>query len=148
MPLPPLPAEAIVVGAAVTDWRAAVREAGAALTAAGATLPAYSDEMVRMIEQYGPYVVIAPGLALAHARPGPTVLADGLAIVTLASPVAFGHPHNDPVSVVLGLAVARSDQHLAAVAALANVFNDSDAIASLAAASTVEDVQRIMGVTP
>jgi len=148
MSLPPLPASAIEVGATADDWRAAVRLAGAALVRSGAALPAYEDEMIRMIEEHGPYVVIAPGLALAHARPGPTVLADGLAIVTLASPVAFGHPHNDPVSVVLGLAVARSDQHLAAVAALANVFNDSDAIASLAAASTVEDVQRIMGVTP
>ena len=148
MSLPPLPASAIEVGATADDWRAAVRLAGAALVRSGAALPAYEDEMIRMIEEHGPYVVIAPGLALAHARPGPTVLADGLAIVTLASPVAFGHPHNDPVSVVLGLAVARSDQHLAAVAALANVFNDSDAIDSLAAAATVEDVQRIMGVTP
>jgi len=147
MSLPPLPASAIELGASADDWRAAVRLAGAALVRSGATLPAYEDEMIRMIEEHGPYVVIAPGLALAHARPGPTVLADGLAIVTLDSPVAFGHPHNDPVSVVLGLAIARADQHLAAVAALANVFNDSDAIASLAAASTVEDVQRIMGVT-
>jgi hypothetical protein len=39
--------------------------------------------MIRMIEEHGPYVVIAPGLALAHARPGPDVLADGLAVVTL-----------------------------------------------------------------
>jgi PTS system ascorbate-specific IIA component len=148
MSLPPLPASAIEVGATADDWRAAVRLAGAALVRSGAALPAYEDEMIRMIEEHGPYVVIAPGLALAHARPGPTVLADGLAIVTLASPVAFGHPHNDPVSVVLGLAVARADQHLAAVAALANVFNDSDAIASLAAAATIDDVQRIMGVTP
>ena len=147
MALPPLPVEAIVLGATVVDWRAAVRVAGDALVASGSARPGYAAEMIRMIEEHGPYVVIAPGLALAHARPGPTVLADGLAIVTLDSPVAFGHPHNDPVSVVLGLAIARADQHLAAVAALANVFNDSDAIASLAAASTVEDVQRIMGVT-
>ena len=40
--------------------------------------------MIRMIEEHGPYVVIAPGLALAHARPGPEVLADGLSVVTLA----------------------------------------------------------------
>lgn len=145
MPLPPLPAEAIVVGAAVTDWRAAVREAGAALTAAGATLPAYSDEMVRMIEQYGPYVVIAPGLALAHARPGPEVLADGLAIVTLQTPVNFGHPHNDPVSVVLGLAVASAEAHLASVAELANLFNDARVIPALAAAGSAHEIQAIMG---
>jgi PTS system ascorbate-specific IIA component len=147
MPLPHLTAESIVIGATATTWREAVREAGAALARAGATRPAYADEMVRMIEEHGPYIVIAPGLALAHARPGPEVLADGLAIVILATPVYFGHPHNDPVSVVLGLAVASAEAHLASVAQLANVFNDEGAIPALAAAKTVEEVQKIMGVT-
>lgn len=145
MPLPELPDEAVEIGAVVADWRSAVRLSGLVLERAGAATPAYADEMVRMIEEHGPYVVIAPGLALAHARPGPAVLADGLAIVTLAEPVNFGHPHNDPVSVVLGLAIKSSDAHLAAVADLANVFNDSNAIQALAAASTVAEVQAIMG---
>lgn len=98
-----------------------------------------------MIEEHGPYVVIAPGLALAHARPGPAVIGNGLSIVTLDEPVNFGHPHNDPVKVVLGLALVNADEHLAAVAAVANVFNDSQAIEELAAASSVAEVQRIMG---
>ena len=34
----------------------------------------YADAMIRVIEEFGPYVVIAPGLALAHARPGDDVL--------------------------------------------------------------------------
>lgn len=146
MSIPPLPDDAIVLGATAADWRAAVRIAAGALVASGAAKPGYAGEMIRMIEEHGPYVVIAPGLALAHARPGPEVLADGLAIVTLAEPVEFGHPHNDPVRVVLGLAIKTADHHLAAVAGLANVFNDSTAIADLAAATTVAEVQQIMGV--
>jgi PTS system ascorbate-specific IIA component len=67
--------------------------------------------------------------------------------VTLAEPVTFGHPHNDPVSVVLALAIKTADAHLAAVAELANVFNDSNAIQALAEAETVADVQAIMGGT-
>ena len=145
MPLPELPERAVEIGAVVSDWRSAVRLTGLVLERSGAATPAYADEMVRMIEEHGPYVVIAPGLALAHARPGPAVLADGLAIVTLAEPVNFGHPHNDPVSVVLGLAIKSSGAHLAAVADLANVFNDSNAIQALAAATSVAEVQAIMG---
>ena len=144
MSLPPLPQSAIVIAAAAADWRAAVTLAGDALARSGAATPRYSREMIRMIEEHGPYVVIAPGLALAHARPGPEVLADGLSIVTLAEPVSFGHPHNDPVRVILGLAVTAAAQHLAAVAAVANVFNDSTAIADLAAATSADEVQRIM----
>ncbi len=146
MPLPPLSATAIVLGASATDWREAVGIAGSALVRAGIALPGYTEQMVRMIETHGAYIVIAPGLALAHARPGPEVLADGIAIVTLATPVNFGHPHNDPVRVVLALAVATADEHLALVAELANVFNDSNAIEALAAATSVEEVQGIMKV--
>jgi ascorbate PTS system EIIA or EIIAB component len=145
MSLPPVPAEAIGLGVVVADWREAVRAAGAALTAAGIAKPAYADQMIRMIEEHGPYVVIAPGLALAHARPGPEVLKDGIAVVTLATPVDFGHPYNDPVSVVLALAVHASDAHVALVAELANLFNDSTAIEELAAAESIDDVQRILG---
>jgi len=146
MALPPLPTEAIEIGAVVEDWRAAVSLAGDALVRSGAAKAGYAGEMIRMIEEHGPYVVIAPGLALAHARPGPDVLADGLAIIVLSEPVAFGHPHNDPVRVVLAIAIAKAGEHLAAVAGLANIFNDSTAIADLAAATTPEEVQRIMGV--
>jgi PTS system ascorbate-specific IIA component len=145
MPLPPLPDSAIQLGATASDWRAAVRLAGARLSDSGAARPGYADEMIRMIEDHCPYVVIAPGLALAHARPGPEVVTDGLSVVTLGTPVDFGHPHNDPVSVVLGLAVTDARAHLGSVAELANVFNDSTAIEELAAAETPDDVHRILG---
>ena len=97
-----------------------------------------------MIEEHGPYVVIAPGLALAHARPGSSVLADGLSIVTLATPVPFGHPHNDPVTVVLGLAITSIEGHLESINDLANVFNDSSAIPALATAPDAAAVIAIM----
>ena len=145
MPLPTLAESAIIIGAKADDWRAAVRLAGRALCDSGATNAGYSDEMIRMIDEHGPYVVIAPGLALAHARPGPDVLADGLAVVTLATPVLFGHPHNDPVSVVVGLAIKSAETHLETVAELATIFNDSSAISRLATASSVAEIQEIMG---
>lgn len=144
MTLPPLPDDGVELHATAVDWRAAVRLAGATLARTGAAAPEYADEMIRMIDEHGPYVVIAPGLALAHARPGPEVRADGLAVVTLSTPVDFGHPYNDPVSVVIGLAAGYAT-HLSVVAALANVFNDSDAVERLAAAASAEDVRSILG---
>lgn len=145
MSLPDLPDEAVALGIRVDDWRAAVRAAGAVLTTCGAAEPAYSDEMIRMIEEHGPYVVIAPGLALAHARPGPTVIKDGIAVVTLATPVNFGHPYNDPVRVIVALAVVSSEAQIALVAELANAFNDSTAITDLADATSVAEVRQILG---
>ena len=72
---------------------------------------------------------------------------DGLSVVILDEPVVFGHPHNDPVSVVLGLAVTTPEAHVTSVAELANVFNDPQSIPALAAATDVEEVQRILTLT-
>jgi PTS system ascorbate-specific IIA component len=143
MTLPPLPDAAVTLRADADDWRAAVRAAGRALARSGATRESYADRMIEVLEEFGAYIVIAPGLALAHARPGPDVLRSGLAVVTLAEPVAFGHPHNDPVRVVVGLAVSNAEEHVASVAGLANVFNERTAIDRLASATSVEDVRAV-----
>jgi PTS system ascorbate-specific IIA component len=144
MTTPSLPDEAVLLGARVDDWRQAVRESGRALTRAGATRDTYTDRMIGVIEEFGAYVVIAPGLALAHARPGPDVIHEGISVVTLATPVEFGHPHNDPVSVIIGLAVASAEEHVASVARLANVFNDQQVIARIAEASTADQVRELL----
>jgi len=145
MPLPPLPDSAIAIAVDADDWRAAVHAAGSALAASGATTDAYADRMVDVIEEYGAYVVVAPGLALAHARPGPEVLAEGISVVTLAHPVAFGHAHNDPVQVVVGLAVRTAEGHVASVAELANVFNDDAVVASIARATDPGEIRALLG---
>jgi PTS system ascorbate-specific IIA component len=144
--IPPLPDDAVVLGAHVPDWRAAVREAGRALTRSGATRSEYADRMIAVIEEFGAYVVVAPGLALAHARPGVDVRREGLAVVTLAEPVAFGHPHNDPVRVVVGLAVASAEEHVASVARLANAFNDAGIVGRIASASNPAEVRALLGM--
>ncbi|MBA4246710.1 MAG: PTS ascorbate transporter subunit IIA [Microbacterium sp.] len=144
MSLPALADRAIVLGARATDWRDAVRLAGDALVDSGCTTAEYTEAMIRMVDDHGPYIVIAPGLALAHARPGPEVRSDGISVVTLAEPVEFGHAHNDPVRVVIGLAGVAADGHLEAVAQLANAFNDAAAIPALAAATTRDAVRTIL----
>lgn len=147
MPLPPLPDEAVVLGATASSWRDALRLAGGALVASGAATDPYTDAMIGLVEEHGPYIVISPGLAFAHARPGPAVLRDGLSVVTLESPVAFGHPHNDPVRVVLGFAVAGVGAHLESIGEIANLFNDQAVTGRIADATTADEVRTIMGVS-
>ncbi len=136
---------AIRTQAHAADWREAIRLAGEALTASGATTDAYTDEMIAAVDEHGPYIVIAPGIALAHSRPSPAVLRTGLSWVTLAEPVEFGHSVNDPVSLLVGLAALDHDGHLEVMAALAGVLADEDALASLLAADTPAEVRERLG---
>lgn len=139
-----VPPEAIRLGAEVADWRAAVRESGAALVASGATDEAYTDEMIATVEQLGPYIVIAPGIALAHARPSPAVHRAGMSIVTLRDPVAFGHRDNDPVHLVVGLAAPDDEGHVTALATLAEFLADEGRREALSTATDPADVRAML----
>ncbi len=122
------------------DWRDAVRACGEALVAGGITTPAYTAQMIATVEQLGPYLVIAPGIALAHARPSSAVLRPGLSWVTLAQPVRFGHKDNDPVTLVVGLAAPDDYSHVQALATLAGLLEDATRRAALLAVQTPSDV--------
>src|SRR5919107_2424795 len=139
-----LPVDAIRIGATAADWRAAVRLAGDALVASGATTPAYTDEMVATVEQLGPYIVIAPGIALAHSRPSPAVLRAGISLVTLLQPVAFGHRQNDPVRLVIGLAAVDEEGHITALSTLAEFLSDETRREGLITAAGAADVARMV----
>jgi ascorbate PTS system EIIA or EIIAB component len=139
-----LAAGAITIGADAPDWRAAVRAAGDALVEGGATGAAYTDEMIAAVEELGPYMVIAPGIALAHSRPSPAVLRAGISIVTLGHPVAFGHAQNDPVRLVVGLAAPDEEGHVTALSTLAEFLADAARLEALIAARTPDEVRRMV----
>lgn len=122
------------------DWREAVRAAGGLLAAAGAVAPEYVEAMVRTVEELGPYAVISPGIALPHARPADGARRAGLSLVRLRPPVAFNHPHNDPVDLVFGLSAVDSESHVAVLAALAELLSDPASVAAIRAAATAADV--------
>jgi PTS system ascorbate-specific IIA component len=131
--------------AAADDWREAIRLAGDGLVFGGATTDAYTDEMIDAVEKHGPYIVIAPGVALAHSRPSPAVLTGGLSWVSLSTPVEFGNKANDPVTLVIGLAAKDHDAHLQVMRALAGVLSDSAAMKRLTLANTADDVRAVLG---
>jgi PTS system ascorbate-specific IIA component len=108
----------------VADWAAAVRAAAQLLVDAGAATATYADRCVQIVREQGPYIVIAPGLALAHARPEDGAQALALSAVTLATPVRFGHATNDPVDLVLAFASPDRDMHIGLLAVLARRLGD------------------------
>jgi PTS system ascorbate-specific IIA component len=139
-----MPAEAIRLRVEAQDWRAAVAAAGEALVSGGATTAAYTDEMIATVEQMGPYIVLAPGIALPHARPSPAVLRTGVALVTLVDPVFFGHPQNDPVTLVVAFAATDKVSHVRALSALAGLLSDERIRAALREARDPREISRII----
>jgi len=122
------------------DWEEAVRAAGRLLELRGDIEPAYTLAMVRTVKELGPYAVVAPGVALPHARPEDGVRRSCLGLVRLAKPVKFGNKTNDPVDLVIPLGASRDDGHIEIVAALASFLSVPGNLEALRRAQTEEEV--------
>ncbi|NJQ13741.1 PTS sugar transporter subunit IIA [Streptomyces bohaiensis] len=135
-----LPLDAIRLDVSAPNWAKAVRASGDLLVSTGTATDGYTAEMIANVAENGPYIVLAPGFAFAHARPSPAVLRTGMAWVRLAEPVEFGHETNDPVTLVVALAATDSGSHTEAMATLARLLADPETSRALAEARTPEEV--------
>jgi PTS system ascorbate-specific IIA component len=103
---------------------------------AGGCTPEYVSAMEEAVVTFGPYIVIAPGVAIPHARPERGALLQGTAVLTLAEPVVFGEPANDPVDLIIAFTAQDKTSHLSTLQTIVAVLGNEQALASLRAAST------------
>jgi len=134
----------ISVRATASNWKQAIELAGDALVTSKRTTTQYTEAMVQAFEELGPYMVIAPGIALAHARPSEAVLGTGLSLITLSEPVVFGSQANDPVRLVIGLAAVDHDSHIDLMAALSDLLMDVMKVNMLLQAENLEQVRTLL----
>jgi len=123
-----------------SDWESAVRQAGGLLEKAGTITSDYTDAMVDMVKTLGPYIVVMPGVALAHARPEESVKKNSIAVATFEEGVAFGNESNDPVYVVFAIAACTNDEHLELFQAVAEFMIKEENVKRLMNADTFEEI--------
>lgn len=111
--------EAVATGVPAENWQSAVRAAGRLLVDNQWARPEYIDAMLRTVKELGAYIVLAPGLAMPHARPEHGALQVGFSAITLKDPVEFGNPDNDPVQLVIAFCAPDHDAHIQSLAWLA-----------------------------
>ena len=93
------------------SWQDALARAVALLEIDGRVTTGYLDDVLSANQKLGPYFVIAPQIAIAHAAPSEHVVETGFALLKLESPVASGSI-NDPVSLLFAFsAVCNSTQN-------------------------------------
>lgn len=126
------------------SWRESFELAGSCLVESKRTSHLYTAEMIAAFEELGPYMVVAPGIALAHGRPSESVLDTGLSLVTLANPVVFGSLANDPVSIIFGLAAKDHDGHIDLLAALSEFLMDEVKVNLLLKATNEPDARQCL----
>ena len=124
----------------VEDWQGAIRAVGKLLVEDGAVEERFVDAMIRVAIEFGPYIVVAPGISLPHARPEDGVINASIAIARLETPVNFGNEDNDPVYLVVALAAVDNKQHIEGLQQLALVLGDEEKIKAIKTATTPGEI--------
>ena len=125
-------------------WEDVIRHGGQLMVDAGFTDPTYTEAMIDVVRDMGPYIVLAPGLAMPHARPEMGAKQVGAALVTLEKPIDFGSPENDPVSVAIFLCAPNKDEHIQFLTDIATLFEDEEFLDAAVNFESIEDVQSFL----
>lgn len=137
-------ADSIAILQRVANRTEAVTKAGELLVESNRVSHDYVASMLQAIEQFGPYIVIAPRIALAHGKPSEAVVKTGLSLLLLREPVEFKHSQNDPVSLVFGLAATDHTKHINLMAELAELLSDSSKVNSLLNAADINQIRALL----
>jgi mannitol/fructose-specific phosphotransferase system IIA component (Ntr-type) len=135
--------EHLAVDVQVKNWREAVSAAGVLLLKSGCITREYIDNMIRTVEEHGPYIVFIPGIALAHAT-APDCVNDCASLIKLREPVRFGHEQNDPVRVVMAVQTPGTTEHLQALFHAMNMMCDEQFAIALHKACSVMDLHHVI----
>lgn len=136
--------EVIKVKEKCEDWREAITLGVDVLINKGSVKKDYEDAIFRNFKNLGPYMVIAPGIVLSHARPEDGVLETSMSLVTLENPIEFGSELNDPVNLVITLAATDSTGHMGALANLMELFMNNEDLNKVIKADKKEEILEII----
>ncbi|MBU9813157.1 PTS ascorbate transporter subunit IIA [Rahnella sp. C60] len=138
----------ICLNAEAETWQDAVKIGVDMLVVAGVVEPRYYQAILDGVGRFGPYFVIAPGLAMPHGRPEEGVIKTGFALVTLKKPLVFNHEDNDPVDILITLAAVDANAHQEiGIMQVVNLFDDEANFDRLRACTTAQQVLDLIDLT-
>ncbi|WP_374865262.1 PTS sugar transporter subunit IIA [Mycoplasmoides pneumoniae] len=113
------------------DWKQAIQLCIHPLIAAKLVQPAYFDDILKSVAQYGPYFIIAENVAMPHAQNNSTVQQNCFSLVTLKEPVYFDNDPR-PVRLLIGLAATSAAIHTTeALPQIAALVEDTQVVKDL-----------------
>lgn len=122
----------------------AIKKAGELLAHQGYITENYIEQMVQSFRKNGPYFVLAPHIALPHARPEDGVNEASVSMIQLKDAIKFGNSENDPVKLVFALGASDSNEHLVVLKKLMSLLSKKEAIDALMEANSYKDIKHLV----
>ncbi|MBS4195631.1 BglG family transcription antiterminator [Lederbergia citri] len=126
------------------NWRSAIKLAAGPLLQQKIISKAYVDAMIAHVEEKGPYIIIAPEIALPHAKPEEGALGIGMSMLILKNPIAFSEDVKHKIKILIVLSSIDQVRHLRAMSELTNLLSKDSNLSKLKDCESVDEVWSIL----
>lgn len=137
----------IVQAKRVSDWREAIRLASQPLLELDYITEQYTESMIASVEKYGPYIVLAPHVAIPHAKPTDGSKKLGISLLQLKDAVRFEHPVKRTevfANLIFVLSIVDNHSHLNLLKRIYSLAENESVISKVIEASDKKDILKII----
>jgi PTS system ascorbate-specific IIA component len=106
--------------------------------------PGYCQAIKRTHSEIGPYYVLAPKIAMPHARPEDGVNDAALQVTVFKNGIDFGSEENGDVYLAITLAAKDSESHIQTIMALSELFQNDEDVEAIIKAESIDSVADIL----
>ncbi|MGG4490936.1 BglG family transcription antiterminator [Metabacillus idriensis] len=128
----------------VDSWKEAIKIGAEPLLANESIKESYIEAMINNVEKLGPYIVIAPKIALPHARPEDGVNKVGMSFLRIKEGCSFSEKTEHHVHLLFVLAAIDNETHLKALSQFSMMLSNPENILKLEQAETTDEVLSVI----
>ena len=136
--------EAVDINIKADNWEDAVVEAGKLLLKNNKIEEKYIEAMIETVKEMGPYIVMAPGIAMPHGRPESGVLDLGISVISLDEAVNFGSSEFDPVKLVFAICAKENKSHIELLQDLSYILDDEELLKEAENCNSSKDLLNVI----
>lgn len=125
-----LRAENVQILEGATDWKDAIRKSTEPLEKGKFVTADYKEGIITNVEELGPYICIAPHVAMPHARPEQGALKTQIAVTLFRNEVTFNR-EDATAKLFITLSAADSDSHLQVLVKISELLQDEEKAAQI-----------------
>jgi PTS system ascorbate-specific IIA component len=138
---PLLTEKMIVQESHLSDWQEAIKMASTPLFELGYITENYIEAMINAVKEYGSYIVLAPKVALPHAKPEDGSQQLGVSLLQLNESVLF---EDEPVNLIFVVSISDNYSHLGILKKIHSIIEDEEVVEDLIKAKTKKDILKII----
>ena len=128
------------------NWEEAIRFSGRVMKNQNLVTDRYIDQVISDVKEYGPYIVIVPGVAMPHSSAkNEGVIGTGIGFTIMPKTVSFEEVNEEKdAKLFFMLAAKDSEAHMQNIANLSDMLMEEDMVDDLMKVRNMEDYVAVM----